>query len=257
MSGSRLDEKLKTAAGWIAEARMLTVSTGAGVSRESGIPTFREASGSGFWEQYSPEQLATVEGFLSDPALVWNWYAWRRKMTRECKPNPGHYAIAGLEGLVPRMTLITQNVDSLHSRAGSRNVLELHGNIARVRCFEYCEVFEQWDDEGYKGPVPPVCGKCGSHLRPDVVWFGENLPERELEASFLAARECSVMLVAGTSGLVQPAASLPWMASRAGAKVIEVNPQPSEVSQVADILLQGPGGEVLPRLVEEVKRATA
>ena len=252
MHKPRDPEKLELAAQWIATGGGLVISTGAGVSRESGIPTFREA-GSGFWEKYSPEQLATVEGFLADPVLVWNWYAWRRKMVRGCQPNPGHYALAELERLLPGTVLVTQNVDGLHQRAGSLNILELHGSLSRVRCFDFCETFDNWDDSRTGEAIPPRCGKCGALLRPDIVWFGEQLPEKELHEAFHAAERCRVILVAGTSGLVQPAASLPWTARRCGARVVEVNPQPSEVSATADIVLRGQSGEVLPRLVERVK----
>jgi len=245
---------LERAAQWIAAAAegSLVISTGAGVSRESGIPTFREA-GEGFWQKYSPEQLATEEGFLSDPALVWNWYAWRRRMVRQCEPNPGHYALAELERCLPGTVTVTQNVDGLHQRAGSSRVLELHGSIERVRCFDFCSVYENWQDGPEQVEEPPRCPKCGAYLRPDIVWFGEQLPEQEIDEAFRAAERCRVMLVVGTSGLVQPAASLPWVARRCGARVVEVNPQPSEISQTADILLSGPGGEVLPRLAARVK----
>ncbi|MEA2064427.1 MAG: NAD-dependent deacylase [Gemmatimonadota bacterium] len=250
---SELEALIQTAAQWIAEGRRLVVSTGAGVSRESGIPTFRDAS-SGLWARYDPQQLASVEGFSQDPKLVWQWYVWRRKKVYDARPNPGHLALARLEQLVPGLMLITQNVDGLHQRAGSSRPIELHGSITRVRCFALCgEVYENWSDEDYEGVIPPRCKSCGSLLRPDVVWFGEQLPAQALQEAFQAADTCDVMVVAGTSGLVQPAASLPVSAHQAGARVIEVNPQPSAVSAVADIVLQGKSGEILPRLVAAVE----
>jgi len=248
------EKLLRQASTWIAESGHLIVSTGAGVSRESGIPTFRDA-GEGLWANYDPQQLASVEGFLQDPKMVWEWYAWRRKKISQVRPNPGHLALAHLEGLVSRMTLITQNVDGLHQRAGSKRLIELHGNITRVRCFGNChQVYENWSDDDYEGEIPPRCKACGSLLRPDVVWYGEQLPEKALQEAFLLAENCDVMLVVGTSGLVQPAASLPVIAGRAGARFIEVNPQPGMISASADILLKGKSGEILPQLVATVEQ---
>lgn len=245
-------ELVERAAGWIASSRKPVVFTGAGVSRESGIPTFREAS-TGLWEQYDPQQLATVEGFLQDPKLVWEWYAYRRKMVVEIFPNPGHEAIAELEKLLPGLMVITQNIDGLHQRAGSRAVIELHGNINRVKCFQGDELYENWSDEDYEGEIPPRCKTCGNYLRPDVVWFGESLPEKALMAAFELAENCDLMLVVGTSGQVQPAASLPVVARRRGARIVEVNPTPSEITARSDIMLSARSGEILPEVVAKVK----
>jgi len=248
------DRLLQQSANLIANCSYLVVSTGAGVSKESGIPTFRDAY-TGLWANYDPQQLASVEGFLQDPKTVWEWYAWRRKKVSEAQPNPGHLALARLEDLVPRMTLITQNVDGLHRRAGSRSPIELHGNITRVKCFAACgRSYDDWSDDDYEGEIPPRCKACKSFLRPDVVWFGEQLPEKQIQEAFLSAETCDLMLVVGTSGMVQPAASLPLVASRAGAGVIEVNPQPGMISESADILLKGKSGELLPPLVQAVER---
>ncbi|MEA1996890.1 MAG: NAD-dependent deacylase [Gemmatimonadota bacterium] len=252
MSNSTDHEPIDRAAGWIAGSSRLVVSTGAGVSRESGVPTFREAGG-GFWEQYDPQQLATVEGFLAEPKLVWEWYAYRRKMVAEVKPNPGHYALARLGKILPGMALVTQNIDGLHQRAGSSRVIELHGNINRVKCFEGDEVIEDWSDEDYQGEVPPRCPRCNSLLRPDVVWFGESLPEDKIHQAFHNAQTCDVMLVVGTSGMVQPAASLPIYARRGGARTVEVNPNPTEISYAVDIQLRGKSGDILPVLVDKVE----
>jgi NAD-dependent deacetylase len=243
---------VEKAAQWIARSHSLVIFTGAGVSRESGIPTFREA-GTGFWEQYDPQQLATVEGFLENPKLVWEWYAYRRKSVAEVQPNPGHYALARLEKILPEAVVVTQNIDDLHRRAGSSRVIELHGNIKRVKCFRGDEIYDDWRDEDYKGEIPPRCRKCNSFLRPDVVWFGEPLPERELEEAFHRAENCDLMLVVGTSGLVQPAASLPFAARRKGARIVEVNPQSTDISSSADILLQARSGEIMPEVVNKVE----
>jgi NAD-dependent deacetylase len=256
MLDKSVSEELITAAGWIAASRNLVVSTGAGVSRESGIPTFREA-GLGFWEKYDPQQLATVQGFLEDPKLVWDWYAYRRKTVAQSSPNPGHYALAELEKLLPGMVLITQNIDSLHVRAGSCNVVELHGNISRVRCFNGCLTFENWKDEDSAGETPPRCSKCGSYLRPDVVWFGEALPDEGIHRAFRAAESCDLMLVVGTSGVVQPAASLPSTARYRGARIVEVNPEESEITSLADIVLRGKSGDILPLLLPLVRESLA
>lgn len=249
-------ELVERTAQWIAEAGVVVVFTGAGVSAESGIPTFREAR-SGLWAKYDPMRLATVDGFLNDPRLVWEWYAYRRKLVREKEPNPGHVSIVELEGWADELTVITQNVDSLHHRAGSTNVIELHGNITRVKCFNGSHVYPDWNDEAGKDvELPPLCEHCAQLLRPDVVWFGEQLPAGALEESFRLAESCDLMLVVGTSGNVQPAASLPAVAREAGARVIEVNPEASEITHTAHFMLRGASGEVLPEVVRELRKRT-
>lgn len=244
--GHTMDEALRTAARALDESRSTAVSTGSGISRESGIPTFREADG--IWNRYRPEELATREGFLANPALVWRWYRERLCSARDREPNPGHIALADLERLLTRLVLITQNVDNLHQRAGSTDVIELHGNIERYRCLDHDHpaAFDPaWGD------TPPRC-RCGSFIRPDVVWFGEPLPASALERAFHEAARCDVFMLIGTSCLVQPAAMLPMVASNAGARLIEVNVAPSEATSRVDIFLRGKSGELLPRLVEEV-----
>ena len=227
-------------------ARHVAVLTGAGVSAESGIPTFRDAL-TGLWSRFRAEELATPEAFARDPALVWSWYRWRRERVLAAEPNPGHRALAELEGKVPLLTLITQNVDGLHQRAGSRAVIELHGNIVRARCTREGTVAEAWVE---CEPGPPSCARCGAPLRPDVVWFGESLPEAALAQAWEAARSCDVMLSVGTSNLVQPAASLPWVAVDAGATVIVVNTSLEGQRTGASVhLLAGRAGEILPGLV--------
>lgn len=226
-------------------ARSVAVLTGSGVSAESGVPTFRDAQ-TGLWARYEPQQLATPEAFERDPRLVWEWYEWRRDLVRKAEPNPGHRALAELERRVPSFSLATQNVDGLHRRAGSENVLELHGNIMRSKCFvEGVEAEPRPGDES----VPPLCPGCGAFLRPDVVWFGEALPEDEFMTASAAARGCDVFLSVGTSSLVYPAASLPSEAARSGAVLIEVNPHDTPLTPHADYAPRGRAGEVLPALV--------
>jgi NAD-dependent deacetylase len=227
-------------------ARHVAVLTGAGVSAESGVPTFREAQ-TGLWARFSPEQLATPAAFRRDPRLVWEWYAWRRKIVAAAAPNPGHDALARLERLVPRLTLITQNVDGLHARAGSGDPVELHGSLARSRCTACPAVYTGWDEGG---ELPPPCPACGASLRPDVVWFGETLPAAALERAWEAAATCDLFLSVGTSGLVEPAASLPRVARRAGAVVAVVNPEASPGSHEHVYYLRSKSGELLPALVQ-------
>ena len=222
--------------------------TGAGVSQESGLRTFRDAQ-SGLWARYKPHELASPEAFHHDPKLVWDWYAWRREAVKGIRPNPGHYALVEIEKRTPEFTLITQNVDGLHRLAGSQNVLELHGNIQRVRCADCYTFTETWEDDS---EAVPRCKVCGGLLRPDVVWFGEALPRDQLEAAVEFARSCDVFLSIGTSGVVQPAASLPFAAHNHGAAVVEINAEPTPLTSRADFALHGKSGEILPRLVETV-----
>ena len=230
-------------------ARSIVALTGSGISAESGIPTFREAQ-TGLWARYDPQQLATPEAFARDPLLVWEWYGWRRKLVGEAEPNPGHRALVELEKKTPSFTLVTQNVDGLHERAGSRDVIELHGNILRTICSaERVEV-----DPGKAVEKHPVCPNCNSPLRPDVVWFGEMLPAGAMESASEAAESCEVFLSIGTSGLVYPAASLPSAAAAAGAAIVEINPQDTPLTSKADYTLRGTAGEALPGLVEAAFR---
>ncbi|MBI1738128.1 MAG: NAD-dependent deacylase [Acidobacteria bacterium] len=229
---------------WIAQARSVAVLTGAGISAESGLPTFRGPGG--LWRNFRPEQLATPEAFRRDPQLVWEWYDWRRSVHAKCEPNAGHRALAELEQRVQEFLLITQNVDSLHERAGSRRVVHLHGSLWRVRCL-VCGG-EEDNTQVPLDPLPPRCA-CGGMLRPDVVWFGESLPQAAIQQAMAAAREAEVFLVAGTSSMVYPAAALPHIAMQNGAKVIEVNLEATELSSAADITLRGKCGDLLPQLL--------
>jgi NAD-dependent deacetylase len=226
-------------------ARSVAVLTGAGISSESGVPTFRDAQ-TGLWARYRPEELATPEAFARSPKLVWDWYAWRRTLVARSQPNPGHVALAGMAARYASFDLITQNVDSLHQRAGSRNVIELHGNISRIICSRGCGAVTDFAAD----ETPPPCRQCGAYLRPDVVWFGEMLPAQALAAAIQAARQCDVFFSIGTSALVYPAAELPHMALEAGAAVIEVNPAATPLSAHASFVLQGPAGVVLPALLD-------
>ena len=233
---------------FLRRATRVAALTGAGVSQESGLRTFRDAQ-TGLWAQYKPEDLASPEAFRTNPKLVWDWYAMRREKVRGVEPNPGHYALAEMAKRVPEFTLITQNVDGLHRKAGSPQVIELHGNIQRVRCFDGDGNFEEWAD-GEDGVGR--CPKCGGYLRPDVVWFGEVLPRAGLEAAVEAARSCDVFFSIGTSGVVQPAASLGFAARNRGAVVVEINAEPTPLTPKTDFALHGKSGEILPELVKMV-----
>jgi NAD-dependent deacetylase len=228
----------------LAAGRSIAVMTGAGVSAESGVPTFRGTDG--LWRQYRPEDLATPEAFHRDPRLVWEWYDWRRQLVANCQPNPAHRAIALLERQVPEFLLITQNVDGLHRLAGSVRMVELHGNLWRVRCLQEGRIAEKLDVP--LQTIPPRC-QCGGLLRPDVVWFGEALPSEALQEAFVAAESCGVFLVVGTSAVVQPAASLPMVARTKGAYVVEVNLEPTPLTAIAHESHHGKAGEILPRLL--------
>jgi NAD-dependent deacetylase len=229
------------------DAERVVALTGSGISAESGVPTFREAQ-TGLWARYDPQQLATPEAFASDPRLVWEWYEWRRNLVTDAEPNAGHRALAELERQIPNFTLVTQNVDGLHARAGSRNVVELHGNILRSKCSLEGEVAEP---EEHDDSVPAHCPRCGAFLRPDVVWFGEMLPVEALETASEAARRCDLFLSIGTSSLVHPAASLPYEALEGGATLVEINPNQTPLTRQANFVLQDRAGEVLPNLLRE------
>ncbi len=237
------------------EARHVVTFTGAGVSAESGLSTFRDAT-TGLWSRFDPTRLATPEAFEANPELVWGWYEWRRMRVRRAEPNAAHRAIAALEAKVPKTTLITQNVDDLHERAGSRAPIRLHGSLFAPRCFSCGSGHGALADppadfEDGKPLAPPRCASCGGSIRPGVVWFGEALPEDAMQRAFEAARDCDVLLSIGTSGAVYPAADIPRQARRAGAVIVEVNPNPTDLDDVADFRLRGPAAEILPRLLSD------
>lgn len=226
-------------------AQRVVVLTGAGVSAESGVPTFREAQ-TGLWARHRPEDLATPAAFRRNPRLVWEWYAWRRELVQRAQPNPAHRALVALEQRVPHYALVTQNVDGLHQRAGSREVIELHGNLTRTKCYEEDTAVDRWEETG---EVPPRCPRCGGHLRPDVVWFEEALPAAALAAATARSAECEVFLCVGTSAVVHPAAQLPLIARDRGAMLVEINPGATALTPQAHHVLAGPAGVVLPALV--------
>lgn len=238
----------------LARADRVLVLTGAGVSAESGVPTFRDAL-TGYWSRYRAEDLATETAFRREPVLVQRWYAERQRLLEKVRPNDGHRALTDLACLVPILTLVTQNVDGLHQRAGSEDVAELHGRLSVSRCIECGGVGESLEPTG---DLPARCTDCGGLIRPGVVWFGEALPERALRDAEAAAERSDVALVVGTSGLVHPAAALPSMARAGGAYVAEINTARTPLSPDADVVLLGPSGTLLPALVEavrEVRRA--
>ncbi|MFN0134743.1 MAG: SIR2 family NAD-dependent protein deacylase [Phycisphaerae bacterium] len=238
MNGDELDPQLEQQAALEAAARAISraasicVSTGAGMSAESGIATFRDRDGA--WSKFNPAELATPEGFRRDPLKVWEWYRARRKQLTECTPHEGYRVLARWESRFERFDLITQNVDGFHRQVGCKRVIELHGRLDQARCIACEHVCVGPDDLG----PDPKCPTCGSRLRPGVVWFGEMLPEGAIEAAFAAAESCDVFLVIGTSGVVQPAASLALAARERGATVIEINPQATELSSVAHIAIR-------------------
>lgn len=229
-------------------ADSVCVLTGAGISAESGVPTFRGEEG--LWKKFRPEELANFQAFIRNPDLVWEWYAYRRKLIHEVKPNPGHFALVELERRMSDFTLVTQNVDNLHSRAGSRNVVELHGNIERSYCIECRKGASDVLLEAMQGA--PRCDSCGGLIRPDVVWFGEMLPVGVFARAEAAARRCQVFLSIGTSSVVYPAASLPFSALEHGAYVVEVNREETDLSSRAHETLLGNSGEILPQLLSSL-----
>ncbi len=243
-TGLRNNKTVETVGALLKNARSAAALTGAGVSAESGIPTFRGAHG--LWRQFRAEDLATAEAFARDPKLVWEWYDWRRGLIAKARPNTGHYALAQLQERTADFTLITQNVDDLHDAAGSRNVVKLHGSIWKTRCVQ-CGI-EQVDRRTPLPEIPPRC-ECGGLLRPAVVWFGEALPQDVWRNAAAAAERAAVFLVIGTSATVYPAAALALVAQRAGAKVVEINIEETPLSERIDVFLEGPSAELLPKLV--------
>jgi NAD-dependent deacetylase len=240
----------------IRKAQHLVVVTGAGVSAESGIPTFRDAL-TGLWRNYVAEELASANGFRKSPALVWGWYEWRRNMVLQAKPNAAHEAIAQLATKVPKLTLVTQNVDDLHERAGSVDVLHLHGSLHAPRCFACARPHNFVKDSipeltEEKRIEPPRCSHCGGKIRPGVVWFGENLPEKIFQQAEAAAGHCDVMLVVGTSGLVYPAANIPLIAIRKQAATVQINPTSTDFDSFVTYNLVGKAGEILPAILEKL-----
>jgi NAD-dependent deacetylase len=230
-------EKLKT-------AKKLVFFTGAGISAESGIATFRGADG--IWNKMKPEELASFDAFMKNPDLVWQWYQHRRDIIHKVQPNAGHFAIAKLEKYYD-VTVVTQNVDNLHARAGSKKIYELHGNIERNFCVQCHTFYYDYNFENFTHV--PKCEKCGGMIRPDVVWFGENLPQDQFSGGETAAEWSDICFVVGTSAVVYPAAYIPQRAKRAGSYLVEINIEPTELSPFADYSIYGKAGEILPELI--------
>lgn len=252
------------AAELLGQARRIVVFTGAGISAESGVPTFRDDL-TGLWARFDAERLATPEAFRADPDLVWGWYEWRRARVRRALPNPGHLAVAAIEAMAPATVVVTQNVDDLHERAGSRAPVHLHGSLFSPRCAgeaAHPAAFADSDEDGAAEPAegrrlpPPRCARCGALVRPGVVWFGEALPEAALGAAVEAAAGCDLLLTVGTSGLVYPAAEIPHVAARRGAAVIQVNPEPTPLDPVCAVNLRGTAAQALPALVAAARALT-
>lgn len=229
------------------EARRVTFITGAGISAESGVPTFRGKDG--LWKNYRAEELATPWAFEKNPELVWKWYDWRRGIIAKAKPNPGHLTISRLEKFYPEFTLITQNVDGLHRKAGSENIIEIHGNLWRVRCTKEGKTFFLYDVPLQE--IPPRCD-CGALVRPDVVWFGESLDPILIRRANQALSSCDLLFVVGTSGVVHPVAGFPSIARQSGAFVIEINLDATPISSLANIAIKGKSGEVLPEIFKNI-----
>jgi len=241
-----MDDKIVDLRDRLRHADRVAVLTGAGVSAESGVPTFRGADG--LWQNYSVTELATPQAFARDPELVWRFYNWRRQLIGRVSPNPAHLALAELERRIRRFTLVTQNVDGLHGLAGSRNILEIHGNLWKVECTGCGTVYpDRSSDLGLR----PTCRSCGSLLRPHVVWFGESLDPDLLTRALSACRSSQLMLVIGTSSIVQPAASFALQAREAGSTLVEINLEKTPHSDSMDLAIQGKAGEIVPELLED------
>ncbi len=251
---------LAEARAMLATAREVVVLTGAGISSESGVPTFRGEDG--LWKRYRAEDLATPEAFARDPRLVWEWYGWRRGLILGCQPNAAHIALANWAARRPGVTLVTQNVDGLHERAAREisqgtpdqggAIVEIHGSIFRSRCTRCGTRAPHWEPVVADAlDTLPRCSACDGLLRPDVIWFGESLEEGVLSRAVEAAAGADLCLVVGTSGLVHPAAGLPGLTRDQGGGVLEVNPEPTPISRIAGVSIRGRAGEVLPNLLED------
>jgi len=230
-------------------AKDVTILTGAGVSAESGIATFRDPDG--LWSKFNPAELASIDGFLANTELVWSWYRHRVSIIENTSPNPGHYAIAEIQKLIKSFNLITQNVDRLHQRAGSENVIELHGNIVNNHCFDCGDIFE--GNTSLLNNILPKCVSCGGRIRPDVVWFGEMLPQQAIKKAEIAAIKADIFFIVGTSSEVYPAANLPIIAKQNGAFVVEVNPKQTAISNYMDYCIRETSAVAFPQILEFIK----
>jgi NAD-dependent deacetylase len=256
-----IQAQVQLAAEHLKSAQRVVVLTGAGASKESGLATYRDDPLEGLWSKYDPKELATPAAFKKNPKLVWDWYAARRRVAAQVEPNRAHIAIAALEALVPQVNVITQNVDRLHTRAGSTDVIELHGSIMELKCFDDCQgdpTLIKDAELGVERDGVPTCPHCGAFARPNVVWFTEYLSEAKLERARDLCQACDVMIVVGTSGTVQPAASLPYYAKRWGnAYVIDVNPNEDEIASIADLAIRGGAGDVLSEITAQMANGSA
>lgn len=232
----------------LANARAVTCFTGAGVSAESGVATFRAADG--LWSKFKPEELANVDAFLANPQMVWEWYQSRREVVLEARPNPGHLAIAELESLIPSVSVVTQNIDGLHTQAGSSDVIELHGNIRKNFC-QKCR--RRYDDEELLVEKQVQSCECGGKIRPDVVWFGELLPADAMERAEERAAQANVLFSIGTSAVVYPAAGIPLLALQAGAYVVEINPEPTPLTPYVHETIRATSGTAVPELIGRLR----
>lgn len=230
-------------------ANKILFFTGAGISAESGIPTFRGKDG--IWNKLKPEELANFNAFLRNPDMVWEWYQYRRKIINETQPNAGHHAIKSFENYFNEVNVVTQNVDNLHNRAGSKNVFELHGNIERNYCID---CYKNFDEKDFSVDKVPRCKYCGGLIRPDVVWFGEMLPQDVFAMAEEKAKMCDVCFIIGTTGIVFPAAYIPLIAKENGAYLVEINLTETELSDKVNLSLFGKAGEILPAILEEAKK---
>jgi len=231
-------------------SRRCVVLTGAGISAESGVPTFRGKEG--LWGEFKPEQLASMNAFMASPKIVWEWYNWRRELLAQVQPNAGHLALVELERIFEKFVLVTQNVDNLHAAAGSKSILELHGNIYRNKCVD-CDALFDFEVDINPDSIP-ACALCGGKIRPDVVWFGEMLDPEIINTAFAQAEEADVFFSVGTSAIVHPAATLPVVAKNHGATLVEINVEVTSLTNLADFHFCGKSGEILPQLVAQLKK---
>ena len=238
---------ITTARDKLCSAHALLILSGAGISAESGVPTFRSGGTSLVWRGMPFEELSSARMVQQDLPLVWEWFDYRRDVLKNCKPNPGHIAIANAQDKFDDFTLVTQNIDGLHRAAGSRHPIELHGNIHQARCLS-CRYLRSLTDI-LEDKRPPICPECSDSMRPDVVLFGESLDEDALQTAYDKAATCDVCIVVGTSAVVYPAANIPLIANREGAFVIEINPQETDLTPLVDLSLRGAAGEILPELL--------
>ncbi len=237
---------------WLARASGVMVLTGAGISAESGVPTFRGKDG--LWNRFRPEELATLEALQRDPERVWTWYRWRRKKVLQAQPNPAHRALVTLEQWKqPHFLLVTQNVDGLHQRAGSQAVVEFHGNLFEDVCLQ-CGFHRRIESVASEDSAVPYCPRCGHLLKPGVVMFGEPIPEQALHHVIEFIPRTDILLVIGTSAQVYPAAAIPRWVKDHGGKVVEVNPEQTPVTEMADAFLRGPAGKLVPKLVQDAMK---